>query len=244
MNNLIDFHFHLDYYENYIEKYKYINESMIYVLCMTNMPELYANNINMFETTKYIKFALGFNPQLASSEQFNKKLFNQYLDSTKYIGEVGLDYSKNYVNSKEKQKDIFEYICSAVSDKNKILSIHSRNSEEDVLNILVKNDIKLAVFHWYTGNVKMLDKIINKGYYFSINYAMTKSKKGISIIERIPLDKILVESDGPFIKIGGKVAGPENLYLTYKRLNEILSINSEEVINSNFKNLLYQSIKY
>lgn len=67
MTNLIDFHFHLDYYKDYRNKYKYINNKLIYTLCMTNMPELYEANTSIFKVTKYVKFALGFNPQLAGS---------------------------------------------------------------------------------------------------------------------------------------------------------------------------------
>lgn len=243
MNNLIDVHFHLDYYEDYKNKYKYINENLIYTLCMTNMPELFEANINMLKQTKYIKFALGFNPQLAGSEKFNKILFDKYVDKTRYIGEVGLDYSKKHISSKNKQKEIFEYICSLVAGKNKIISIHSRNSEKDVLDILIKNNIKFAVFHWYTGSLDMLDKIIKEGYYFSINSSMMNTKKGIDIIKRIPLDRILVESDGPFTKMGKRVSEPENLYLTYNNLSEILGLNSIELVIKNLKTLLYKTIE-
>lgn len=242
MSNLIDFHFHIDYYEDYKKKYEDINKNKIYTLCVTNMPELYGVIRDIFEETKYIKFALGFNPQLAESEKFNKKIFNKYLNSTKYIGEVGLDYSNRYIGSKEKQIEIFEYICSVASNKNKILSVHSRNSEDDVLAILSKNNIKNAVFHWYTGKLTTLDKIIDGGYYLSINYEMLKSKKGLSIIKRIPLDRILVESDGPFTKVENKVCEPQNLHLIYEKLNEILSVDSKKIVNDNFKALLYRSI--
>lgn len=242
MSNLIDFHFHIDYYEDYKKKYEDINKNKIYTLCVTNMPELYGAIRDIFEETKYIKFALGFNPQLAESDKFNKKIFNKYLEGAKYIGEVGLDYSNRCINSKEKQIEIFEYICSSVSDKNKILSVHSRNSEDDVLEILSKNNIKNAVFHWYTGKLTTLDKIIDRGYYFSINYEMLKSKKGLSIIKRIPLDRILVESDGPFTKIENKVSEPKNLHLIYEKLNVILSVDSKNIVNDNFKSLLYRSI--
>lgn len=242
MINLIDFHFHLDYYEDYRNKYEYINKNFIYTLCMTNMPELYEYNTSIFKVTKYIKFALGFNPQLAGSEKFNKRIFNKYLDTTKYVGEVGLDYSREHISSKSKQREIFEYICSVVSGKDKIMSIHSRSAEEDVLSILVKNNIKYAVFHWYTGNLDTLKKIIRRGYYISVNSSMMKTKKGLEIIQSIPLDRILVESDGPFTKVGNKVSEPENLYLTYKKLSEILGLNSQELVYKNLNELLNRII--
>lgn len=122
------------------------------------------------------------------------------------------------------------------------MSIHSRNAEEDVLSILVKNKIKYAIFHWYTGSLSTLEKIIKEGYYVSVNSSMMKTKKGLEIIKSIPLDRILVESDGPFTKVGNKVSEPENLYLTYKKLSEILGLNSEELVYKNLNELLHRSI--
>jgi len=238
MSNLVDFHFHLDYYKDYNEKYDYINKNKIYTLCVTNMPELYEQCINTFQSTDYIKFALGFNPQFAGTEKFKKTLFNKYLATTKYIGEVGLDYSKEHLCSKSKQWEIFDYICSATSGQNKILSIHSRNAEKDVLEILTKNKIKSAVFHWYSGKPDYINEIISHGYYFSVNYSMTKSKAGREIIKNIPINKILVESDGPFVQVQGKPSTPEKLILTYKNLNDILSKNITDIVYNNLKNLL------
>lgn len=238
MANLVDFHFHLDYYKDYINKYKYINKNKIYTLCVTNMPELYEQCINTFQCTQYIKFALGYNPQFAETEKFNKTLFNKYLATTKYVGEVGLDYSKEHLGSKAKQREVFEYICSAISGQNKILSIHSRNSVEDVLEVLIKNKIKSAVFHWYSGKPDLINEIISHGYYFSVNYSMTKSKTGIEIIKRIPVSNILVESDGPFIQVEDEPNAPEKLKLTYKSLEDILSININDIVYENLKKFL------
>jgi TatD DNase family protein len=241
MPNLVDFHFHLDYYKDNKYKYDYINKNKIYTLCVTNMPELYESCISTFESTQYIKFALGFNPQFAGVEVFNKKLFNKYLSTTKYIGEVGLDYSKEHLYSKEKQREIFDYICSAVSGKNKILSVHSRKAEEDVLEILIKNKIKSAVFHWYSGKADLIDEIVSRGYYLSINYSMMKSKSGRDIIKKIPIENILVESDGPFVQVEGKATSPEKLELTYKSLSEILSDNSKNIVYENLKKMLIET---
>ena len=51
-----------------------------------------------------------------------------------------------------------------------------------------------------------------------------------------------MESDGPFTKVGNKVSEPENLYLTYKKLSEILGLNSEELVYKNLNELLHRSI--
>lgn len=242
MFNLMDFHFHLDYYKDFNNKYEYLNSNKIYTLCVTNLPELYAECVKTFRTSNYVKFALGFNPQFAGKEKFNKNLFNKFLNTTKYIGEVGLDYSKEFIKYKENQKEIFNYICKVSSKQNKIFSIHSRNAEEDVLNILIANKIKFAVFHWYSGNINIIDNISKCGYYFSVNYAMTKSKSGIDIIKKIPLDKLLIESDGPFTRFKRQEFSPDNLLSIYDNLERILETSEiKKIVYSNLKKMLIEN---
>src|SRR5690606_10793705 len=87
-----------------------------------------------------------------------------------------------------------------ISGQKKILSIHSRKAEKEVLDLLVKNNIQSAIFHWYSGGLNLIDEIVKKGYYFSINPAMVKSVSGRKIISKIPKEFILTETDGPFIE--------------------------------------------
>ena len=87
--HLIDTHFHLDYYKNHEYWYNQINKLQQYTLCVTN------------SETKYVKFALGYNPQQSLKVDFSKSTFLHELSTTQYVGEVGLDYSKNFVASKK-----------------------------------------------------------------------------------------------------------------------------------------------
>ena len=63
IRNLIDTHFHLDYYKNHEQVYKGINEKKQYTLCMTNSPGIYLSCKRIYPETKYLKFALRFHPQ-------------------------------------------------------------------------------------------------------------------------------------------------------------------------------------
>lgn len=156
---LIDFHVHIDYYKNYEEIYKYYNKKGIYALFVTNFPEVYGKCHEHFGDSKYVKLALGYNPQISKVQGFNKNSFDIYFNKTKYIGEVGLDYSKEFIDCKNQQIKVFDYICNKSGKDGKILSIHSRNSEDDVINILDKNNVKFAVFHWYTGKITNIKKL-------------------------------------------------------------------------------------
>ena len=244
MNNLIDTHLHLDCYRNHSEIYEEINKLKQYTLCVTNLPEVFESCIEMYKETRYIKFAVGYNPQMIISDKFDKASFLRSVYKPKYIGEVGLDFSKQYEEYKSKQIVIFDFICKVAANENKILSIHSRKAEKEVLALLKKNKVKYAIIHWYTGNVALVKEFIKEGYYFSINPAMLRSLAGKKIINEIPMERVLVETDGPISKMNGKRMEPRNLIEIYKKINELYNIhNSNKIIYNNFKRLLNENLK-
>ena len=89
-----------------------------------------------------------------------------------------IETSKDFVDSKEKQIYAFRYVLSLIKDKNKIVSVHSRKAEKEVFELLQEYRRKNAIFHWYSGPLSLIEEIINAGYYFSINEAMTTSISG------------------------------------------------------------------
>ena len=126
---LIDTHFHLDYYKNHRYWYEKINELKQYTLCVTNSPGIYHSCKRLYKETKYIKFALGYNPQQSVEEPFQRELFLREIPKTSYIGEVGLDFSRKYIATSRTQIDAFEFICDIAAKENSLLSVHSRNAE-------------------------------------------------------------------------------------------------------------------
>ena len=236
---LIDTHFHLDFYRDHKFWYDRINQLEQYTLCVTNSPEIFYSCKKLYSDTKYIKFALGYNPQISTCTPFNKQLFISQLGSTKYIGEVGLDFSAKNVISKAAQIEAFNYICCNAAKYDKVLSVHSRKAEKETFEILVQNGVKRAVIHWYTGDIETLNLFVHAGYYFSVNANMCMSSGGQTIIRNIPLKRILVESDGPFTKSGGKKFTPIDLSKTYTLLTDILGCSDvQNVVFDNFKYLL------
>lgn len=237
--NYIDFHVHIDYFKDYHRIFCSYEKQKIYALFVTNLPEIYQKCINEFRQSKYIKLALGYNPQLTKKYKFNKELFLKYIHTTKYIGEVGLDFSSEYKDCIDEQIKNFTIICNYVSKFPKIMSIHSRKAENEVLKILDENNIEFAVFHWYSGSLNTINEILKRGYYFSVNYNMLKSKKGREILKEIPLDRILFETDGPFDNFQKKGNTIEKFSYIYNELGKFYRINDmKSIIYDNFKNLL------
>lgn len=236
---LIDTHVHIDFYENPLEVALAYEGLKIYTLFVTNLPEVFQKHFKSFSNLKYVRLCIGYHPQVASEYTLNKKLFVECLRSTNYIGEVGLDFQNENQDVKQKQIDAFEFICSPEHNIGRIFTVHSKGTEDLVLSILKNNHVKHAVFHWYTGKLSTLDSIIEEGYYLSLNPKMIHTKNGQKIISRIPQNKILFETDGPFARINKSIIYPSNIKQLYKDFDSIIP-NFEEIVFRNFKRLLIE----
>ena len=118
------------------------------------------------------------------------------------------------------------------------MSIHSKFAETEVLRILKAYNLSSVIIHWYSGNISDLSKLIDWGCYFSINSNMCLSEKGRTIISRIPSDRLLIESDGPFTKFNNKKFSPDMLGDTYHLLEHTIGCNDIcNIINNNFNRL-------
>lgn len=236
---IIDTHCHFDLYPNPVE---IINESErlgIPTIGMTNLPSHFKMGFPHIKNYKKVRLALGMHPLMAENHRKEFPLFIKCLNLTSYIGEIGLDFSKEGISTKKIQVESFEKILSLVKGKQKILSLHSRKAEKEVLALLKNHQIENAIFHWYSGNLELIDEIIEAGYYFSINTAMVKSNLGRKRISRIPIERILTETDGPFIKHHHKIVRPKDVKYTVDFLSDSFKNNSmEELIYENFRRLL------
>lgn len=240
MSSFIDTHVHIDFYDNpneFIDKYENLKILAIFV---TNLPQIFNKHYTKFNNFKNIRLAIGYHPALIDEYDFDKKEFLKGIKNTNYIGEVGLDFSNFSKRQQEKQKEVFSFICNIAAKERKIMSIHSRKAEKEVIEILDNNKVEFAIFHWYSGNFNLISEIIDRDYYFSVNYSMLKSKRGKEILLRIPLDRILMESDGPFTKYESQIFNPHNLENIYIEFNTFYKIdNFKDLVFENFKRLLF-----
>lgn len=201
---LIDTHFHLDHYKEHQKIYAGINERKQYTLCMTNSPGVYRSCKRIYPETKYLKFALGFHPQEISLNETDFYDFMQLVNETNYVGEVGLDFSRQSYISRNKQCMYFEKIVKVCAEKNKLMSVHLRRAEKEAISILKEYRPCRCIIHWFNGNRNQLQQLLDIGCFFSINSNMVTNEKSKEKLYLIPKTRILIESDGPFTKIGEK----------------------------------------
>ncbi|WP_368678229.1 TatD family hydrolase [[Flexibacter] sp. ATCC 35208] len=85
-------------------------------------------------------------------------------------------------------------------NESKILAVHSRRADKKVLSIIGNNFSGKVIFYWYSGSNVELERGINYRFYYSINSTMVKSNNRNNLLKQILKDRLLIESDGPFIE--------------------------------------------
>lgn len=223
---IIDTHCHFDMMSNPESFIQQREQAGDIVIGMTNLPSHFRMGIPYIRTYKHIRLALGLHPLLAAENKNEIALFKKYIDQTSYIGEIGLDFSKKGIANKAHQIKTLIDLLKSLKGKKKIISVHSRKAENVLLNLFCEYKIENVIFHWYSGSVNLIPSIISEGYYFSINEAMTISNNGRAIIERIPRNRILTETDAPYNKKANI-----NKVLTYTQM-------TEQDVKNNFMELI------
>lgn len=195
---MIDTHCHFDMMpqpEAYISQKEHEGDI---VIGMTNLPSHFQMGQPQLKGFKHIRLALGLHPLLAAESKKEVPLFKRLIDQTSYIGEIGLDFSKEGYTTKDEQVAVLRDLLSAIRGKKKIVSVHSRKAEKELLALLREYKIENVIFHWYSGPVDLIPAILAQGYYFSVNEAMCRSRNGRYILESIPKEKVLTETDSPY----------------------------------------------
>lgn len=245
---LIDTHCHIDLYRNPNIIADNIEKEKIITIAVTNLPSYFQLSLKHLKNYKYIRVALGLHPLYAEKHTLLElKKFNEFIYKTSYIGEVGLDFSAEGISNKAKQINSFKHVLSHINDRPRVISIHSRKAEQVVLQMLNDFSIKNSIFHWYSGSLTVLNEILLEGHYFSVNPAMLKSMTGRKIINSIPPNRLLTETDGPFVKINNKPIQFMNIRLVYDYLSSIWNMCHEEVeiqIKKNFRSILLPIKEY
>jgi TatD DNase family protein len=227
---MIDAHCHIDLYPRPTEVAFRADRARVLTVMVTNLPSAFEKAFPHVQAFGQIRIALGLHPLLAREHIREREPFRRLIDKTSYIGEVGLDFSREGFDTKDLQLDSFRFVLNALDNKPKFITVHSRRAESAVLDVMEESGYPFpVVFHWFSGPLNVLDRAAQKGHFFSINTAMTESPNGQKIIDRIPPGRTLTETDGPFVKIGGRVVEPSDVQRVERYLASSWSISGVDV---------------
>lgn len=208
--------------------------------------------VTIAEQYENVYFSVGVHPYDANA--FYKFDFEKYLNHKKCIaiGECGLDYfrlegsDEAKANEKKKQKQVFIAQIELAKKYKKPLIVHIRNASHDSKQILLDHDAKEVggVLHCFNADDELLS-LADEGFYFGIGGVLTfkNAKKLVNILEKIPLSKLLIETDGPYLTpTPHRGERNEPLYTTFvvQKMSELLKQDRkyiEELTTTNAQKL-------
>ncbi|NVM54278.1 MAG: TatD family hydrolase [Candidatus Helarchaeota archaeon] len=178
-------------------------------------------------------------PNLSNLEKKFESLDKLILENNIHvIGEIGLDrYFNKTVEAWKQQLLVFEHYLELAERNNCIINLHGKDAEGELFAILTKYNLRTVVVHWFAGSPKLIKDGINRGFYFSVTPAVTYSKKMRSVVELVPMEQLLSESDGPvkYKKPHRFIGEPALMEEVVKEIADIKQKNHEEVARFLYK---------
>lgn len=227
---MIDFHAHIDLFRDPVAVAGRVDQECEMAICVTTSPRAWLIARQRFSRFRHIRVAVGLHPDLVAKRYTEVDLLLSAIGQSGYVGEVGVDGSLVGQGVKHLQTEVLHKVlhkCEAVGGR--VISIHSRNAVGEVLNGIKKYQAcGRPILHWFSGSRTQLREAIDAGCFFSVNMAMINSAHGKSLIEYMPLDRILLESDSPFVKINGNVVCPWECSLLLTNLSQFRKIDRDD----------------
>ena len=202
------------------------------------------NAVALAEGYDYIYAAVGSHPDVA--DEVDEALIEKYRNlcsqhpRVKAIGEIGLDYHYEDI-PRDIQKRAFRLQMELARELQLPVIVHEREAHEDGLKIVDEFPTVKGVFHCYSGSLEMAKELIKRGWYIGFTGVLTfkNARKAIEVAANIPLDRIVIETDCPYmapVPFRGKRNDPGLVCYMANKLAELRGISPEEAARITLKN--------
>ncbi len=242
-----DTHAHLNFSAFSKDRKKVINRSLKNRVWLINVGSQYENSKKAVEIASRFKegiFAsIGLHP-IHAKEEFSYQKFKDLAKSKKVVavGETGLDYKPEYARFKERQRVVFLEQLKLAQEFDLPVIFHCRMAHNDLMSI-IENQLKISnkelfgVVHCFTGKWQDAKKYLDMGFYLGFNGIIFKLNLG-EVIKKIPLNKILIETDCPYLSPPDMPDRNEPAFVSHiaKEIARIKNIDVEEVAKETTKN--------
>lgn len=234
-NSMIDCHCHLeqnDYDKDRDEVIEKCRHQLKAVITCCAHPNDFDLTLQLVEKYRGFVFATASIHPIYIKEinemQKNKffDLLKKYRNNIIGIGETGLDFNIEEEEFREKQKELFiEFI--ELSEKLRLpIVIHARGAFKEAIEILENYNAKNVLMHFFSAR-DLLEKVIENDWYISVNTALLRSKKVNKIVRDMLLEKILTETDSPWLGLEGR-NDPTTVKVVLEKIAEIKKINFDD----------------
>lgn len=234
---LVDSHAHLEELDDLSESLREAKTAGVCGIIAVGM-DIESNKkiLNIAEANpQFVYPALGYHPWEIKKEEVeaNLSFIRDHVGDGVALGEIGLDYKIKV--KKELQWRVFEALLDIALEFNKPVIIHCRYSHRRAFEMVKEKKIKHAVFHWYSGPIDLLEKILSMGYSISATPALVYSPPHQEAIKRAPIEKVLLETDTP-VSYQGREARPKDVRITLKEVARLKGLDPSVVSQQTTEN--------
>lgn len=207
--DIVDMHMHAGFASHPAKLLHDLDGMCIACFSNTVTPHGYAKAIGSYADIPNVRVGLGLHPwQIGSPElgPLDEALdaFSAQLDTTRFVGETGLDFWPSHSDTKEEQIEALAFIAGSCAEKGGMLvSLHSVKAERELLDVLEASGCLrncTCILHSYGGSSDQLARAVDDSLLFSIGRRMLSTKRGREYARILPAERILVESDMPSSK--------------------------------------------
>lgn len=245
-----DSHTHYDDVQYDEDRYKLIEEmhqnGVDYIINSCDSMENAKKTIALAEKYDFIYANVGVHPaEVENMTEQDLETLAKYATNPKVvaIGEIGLDYHYEDNPSKEKQQYWFKRQLDLTADLDMPVVVHSRDAAQDTFDIIQASRVRKGLIHAFSGSKELAQEYIKMGFYISVGGVVTfkNAKKLVEVVENISIDKILVETDSPYLSptpLRGTRNNSQNLQYIVEKIAQIKQIPSQIVAQKTKENAL------
>ena len=210
------------------------------MICIGTDLETSKRGIELAQKHDGIWATVGLHPNDNLDEKFDPGAYKELLGKDKVVGfgEIGLDYYRTKGKDDQKrQKQRFEEQLGLVKQTDKTVVLHCRDAHQDMLGVLTQG-LK-GVVHSFTGTLEEAKKYLDLGFYLGFNGILTFTSQYDEIVKYVPLEKILLETDAPYltpVPMRGKRNEPLYVKHVARKVAELKGMDYDEVAKQTFEN--------
>jgi TatD DNase family protein len=184
---------------------------------------------------RFVYPAMGYHPWVIREQEIeaNLSFVRDHAGKGVALGEIGLDYKIKV--KKELQWKVFGELLDTALESDKPVIVHCRFSHRRAFEIVRERRIERAVFHWYSGPLRLLDEILDAGYLISSTPALAYSPPHQEAVKRAPIERILLETDTP-VSYRGRESRPKDVRITLEEVSRLKGLDPSFVSEQTTQN--------
>ncbi len=196
---LLDAHSHLDLYADALDSaLEEIRQHCILTVSNSLGLESYQRNLEIAQVCDWVLPIFGVHPWFAPEYVDRLDDLTKAIEQSPMLGEIGLDH--HFVEDASQyaaQREVFEFFLSAAKEQGKVINLHTKGAEREILDLLDQYGIRGAIVHWYSGPLDVFREWVARGAYFTIGVEVLYSEHIRTIAREVPAEQLLTETDNP-----------------------------------------------